>query len=82
MCKAAQALLGCRDDGARMYGGVWRGCWKCGLVMLRDCWVVGVRAREWHFLRVRLAISCSHISSIVCLHDKSSVCICLHLTTY
>lgn len=37
------------------------------------------RAREWHFLEVRLAISCSHISLIARIRDKSSVCVHFNL---
>lgn len=37
------------------------------------------RAREWHFLEVRLAISCSHISLTIRIRDKSSACIHFNL---
>jgi hypothetical protein len=86
MCRAAQALPECRDDGARMYGLVRSVCWECCLVLLRSCCVVGVwtamRSKEikgpavvrgsgtfWS-PTVRPAISCSHISSFVCVCDN------------
>jgi hypothetical protein len=69
MRRAAQALPGSRDDAARMYGEIVRMCDKCCLVLLKDCSVVvwtamrskdqgsRCRAREWHFLEFRLAIT-------------------------